>query len=72
MLQICPKKKAGSPLKMANFPIQKYPIVCNECPGQQFQSKEEAVKHVSDTHEIFTPNLVKDYINVDKLTLENK
>ena len=54
------------PTKMANFPIQKYPIVCNECPGQQFQSKEEAVKHVSDTHEIFTPNLVLDYINVDK------
>ena len=50
---------------MANFPIQKYPIFCNECTGQEFQFKEEAIKHVSETHKIITPHLVQDYINVD-------
>ena len=52
---------------MAN--IQKYPIFCNECIGQQFQSKEAAIKHVRETHEIFTPHLVQDYINVDEFCI---
>ena len=50
---------------MANFPIQKYTIVCNECTGQEFQFKEEAIKHVSETHDTITPHLVEDYIKVD-------
>ena len=48
--------------------LQQYPIFCGfpECTGQEFQSKEAAVKHVSQTHEIFTPHLVQDYIKVDE------
>ena len=44
------------------------PIFCDfpECTGQEFQSKEAAVKHVSQTHQIFTPRLVQDYIKVDE------
>ena len=48
--------------------LQQYPIFCDfpECTGQEFQSKEAAVKHVSQTQEIFTPRLVQDYIKVDE------